>query len=452
VGPPARRISTRLRRGPRRSGAGGAARGRAQPLRILVADSAQPRRAAAGILRAMRAPAPMLLAIPMHPSGPAAPRAAWRAVPSWRPRGRGHHGGADRHKRTGGAHPMQFFLDSPLAALALVAILAFFVYTGIKVGPTFLVKRLAGLVFVIIGVTFITFLLGFWGAGPNGYNVVVLQCGIHCNADPSVVPNLENFYGLRDPWYQQYAHFLNNLAHFTLGYSYNNRERLVNDILASGVPVSVDLQVEAITLQLVIGIPIGIISALRSGSRFDTASNTVSLMFYSVPAYLVILIFQVVTVNLALHNLPHLPVFGWDGPFSITAIAPVTIVALVGMAYFVRLTRTTMLETLGQDYIRTARAKGLRERVVVYRHAFRNAVIPLITALGPILAFSVVGAFFTETFFQIPGIGFQAVQAIQTRDLPVIQGTVLLTAIAVVVMNLVADVTYGVLDPRIKVA
>jgi peptide/nickel transport system permease protein/oligopeptide transport system permease protein len=166
----------------------------------------------------------------------------------------------------------------------------------------------------------------------------------------------------------------------------------------------------------------------------------------------VILIFQVAMVRLAQANLPHLPIYGWDGPFAITAIAPVTILALIGMAYFARLTRTTMLEVLNQDYIRTARAKGLRERVVIFRHAFRNALIPLVTALGPTLAFAVSGAFFVETFFQIPGIGYEAVNSITTYDLPVIQGVVLIGAIAVVVMNLVADVAYGVLDPRIKVA
>ena len=338
----------------------------------------------------------------------------------------------------------------PIAIGVVVALIAFFVYTGIRVGPTFLIKRLAGLIFVVIGVTFITFILGFFGAGPNGQTAVYNQCGIHCI--PSILVNLENFYHLRDPWYQQYAEFLTRLLHFNLGFSFSNRETSVNSILASEVPVSVSLQIEAIALQLIIGIPLGVIAAIRAGSRFDTATSGVSLVLYSLPSYIVILVYQVAMVRLAQHNLPNLPIYGWNGPFAVTAIAPVVILALIGMAYFARLTLTTMLEVLNQDYIRTARAKGLRERVVIFRHAFRNALIPLVTALGPILAFSVSGAFFIETFFQIPGIGFQAVNSITSYDLPVIQGVVMIGSIEVVVMNLVADITYGILDPRIKVA
>ena len=111
-----------------------------------------------------------------------------------------------------------------------------------------------------------------------------------------------------------------------------------------------------------------------------------------------------------------------------------------------------MLDTLGQDYVRTARAKGLRERVVVFRHAFRNALVPLVTAIGPALAFVVGGAFFTETLFNIPGIGNIAVNSIQQKDMPVVQGTVIIVAVAVAVMNLFVDVVYGILDPRIKVS
>jgi ABC-type dipeptide/oligopeptide/nickel transport system permease component len=336
------------------------------------------------------------------------------------------------------------------ALIALLAVLAFLVYTGVRVGPSFLIRRLAGLVFVALGVSFITFILAFWGAGRNGELAVIAQCGNRCT--PDLLAHLEDFYHLRDPWYQQFAEFLNRVIHGSLGYSYANRERAVNDILASGVPISVTLQLENYAVQVLLGVPIGIIAALRAASRFDTTVNGISLLFYALPSYLLIVFFDIVTVYLAQHNLPHLPVSGWNGPFALTAVAPVTILAAIGIAYLIRLTRTSMLEVLGQDYIRTARAKGLRERVVIFRHGFRNAMIPLVTALGPLLAYSVSGAFFTETLFQIPGIGYAAVQSITSKDLPVLQGTVLIGAIAVVVMNLVADVVYGILDPRIKVA
>jgi ABC-type dipeptide/oligopeptide/nickel transport system permease component len=206
------------------------------------------------------------------------------------------------------------------------------------------------------------------------------------------------------------------------------------------------------SLQLLVGIPVGIGAALRVGTRFDTTSSAASLLFFAIPPYLLIVFFDIVAVFLATHHLPHLPVAGWAGPFSVYAIGPATTLALVGTAFFLRLTRASMLEVLHQDYIRTARAKGLRERVVVFRHGFRNAMIPLVTALGPALALSVSGAFFTETLFNVPGIGLITVQAIASRDYPVVQGTVLIAASAVVVMNLVVDVVYGILDPRIKVA
>jgi ABC-type dipeptide/oligopeptide/nickel transport system permease component len=341
-------------------------------------------------------------------------------------------------------------LQSPLALIAVLALISFLVYATVRIGPAFMIKRLAGLVFVGLGVTFVTFVLGLWGGGPNGVLNVNGQCGVHCTSQ--VLFNLENLYGLRDPWYVQYWHFLSNLAHGSLGVSYYSRERTVNSILASGVPISVDLQVEAISLELIIGIPLGILAALRAGTRIDTATMGAALVFYSMPSYLIIVFFDVIMVWLAQRNLPHLPVQGWNGPFSITAIAPVMIIAVIGMAYFSRLTRTNLIEVMGQDYVRTARAKGLRERTVIYRHAMRTALIPLITALGPTLAFSVAGAYFTETLMQIPGIGNISVTAIGQRDLAVIQGTVLIVAIAVVIMNLVADVTYGILDPRIKVA
>jgi ABC-type dipeptide/oligopeptide/nickel transport system permease component len=344
---------------------------------------------------------------------------------------------------------MSQFFSNLMVIVTPLALLAFLVFTGFRVGPAFLIKRLGGLVFVLLGVTFITFLLGYIGAGPDGAGVVLNQCGQRCT--PSIVRNLEDFYHLRDPWYQQYGAFLSRLAHFDLGYSFLNRSRSVWDILRTGVPISVQLQLENYTVVLLIGIPIGILSALRAGTRFDTVSNGVGLFFFAIPTFLLVVFFGIITVTLSKAHLPHLPPAGWEGPFSIYAVGPVTVLALITTAYFLRLTRTSMLEVLHQDYIRTARAKGLRERVVVYKHGFRNAMIPLVTALGPALALSVSGAFFTESGFNIPGIGQIGVGAIGSRDLPVIQGTVVLAATAVVVMNLVADVVYGILDPRIKV-
>src|SRR5262249_47665821 len=162
----------------------------------------------------------------------------------------------------------------------------------------------------------------------------------------------------------------------------------------------------------------GIIAAVRAGTRLDTVSMGLALVLFSLPTFVVIPFYFLITVFLAQHDLPHLPVAGWGEP--IQAIAPITLLTLVGLGFYARLTRTTMLDVLNQDYVRTARAKGLRERTVVVRHAFRNALVPIVTALGPAIAFVVGGAFFTETFFNIPGIGYWAVASIASKDMPVV--------------------------------
>jgi ABC-type dipeptide/oligopeptide/nickel transport system permease component len=148
---------------------------------------------------------------------------------------------------------------------------------------------------------------------------------------------------------------------------------------------------------------------------------------------------------------PPLPTSGWEGGPEYK-IMPVVILAAAGMGYFARLTRTVMLEVLSQDYVRTARSKGLQERVVVYIHALRNAMLPLLTVIGPSLAFIVTGAFVVETVMAVPGIGFISVNSISTRDWPIVQATVLLLALAVVVMNFVTDILYSVVDPRIRIS
>lgn len=327
--------------------------------------------------------------------------------------------------------------------LAVLLVVAVFAFGGIRIGVRFVIRRLAGLVFVMLGVSFITFILGYITPGTP----VDLLCS-KCTAAKYAA--LHKFYGLDLPWYHQYWNFLTNLLHFNLGLSFEIRGLKVTDLLSSGIPISAEIGLIAVVLQVLIGVPVGIYAASRAGKWSDTSLMTVMLIFFALPTFVVIPFFQLLMVTLSQHNLPFLPVSGWGEPIDF--VAPVGILALIGMGFYARLTRTTMLEVLGQDYVRTARAKGLAERAVIYRHAFRNTLVPLVTAIGPAMAFIVGGAFFTETLFNIPGIGFMAVSAIQTKDMPVVQGTVMIVAAAVAVMNLIVDVVYGILDPRIKVA
>ena len=328
------------------------------------------------------------------------------------------------------------------AILAVVVLLAFIAYATARIGPRFMVRRLAGLVFVLLGVSFIIFILGFFAPG----DAIFTQLGQHYT--PQAAAALRHDYGLDLPWYTQYLNFLNRIVHLDLGTSFDNDTRSVWSILQLYVPASVQLGIAGTVLALIVGIPLGILAAVRANSRVDSSLQSIGLIFYALPSFVIIPLFFAVMIALHQRGVPTLATSGWGTIDS--EIAPITIFGLGIFAYYLRLTRASMLEVLGQDYVRTARAKGVRERVVVWRHAFRNAVIPLLTAVGPALAFAVVGVFIVEQLFNIPGIGQETIAAIGNRDYPIVQGVTILLAAAVVFMNLVTDVAYGLADPRIK--
>lgn len=330
------------------------------------------------------------------------------------------------------------------AIITAVIVLAFLVFTGIRLGAQFLVRRLAGLLFVILGVTFITFILGYFAPG----DAVLAQLGQHYSIKNAHA--LRHLYGLDLPWYQQYGNYLYRLLHFDLGPSWSDRTQSVWDKLKLYVPVSATLGLSSITLSVSLGVPLGMLAAVRSNTRYDTVIQTLGLALYAVPTFVVIPFFQLAMVWLSNNNLPHLQVSGW-GSWD-TMLAPIIITAVTSFAFYLRFTRTSLIEVLRQDYVRTARAKGLNENIVLWRHAFRNAVLPLITILGPAIGFVVTGLFITENLFNIPGIGSESISAIVERDFPVVQGIGILLAVAVAIMNLAADVVYGLVDPRIKVS
>jgi ABC-type dipeptide/oligopeptide/nickel transport system permease component len=228
-------------------------------------------------------------------------------------------------------------------------------------------------------------------------------------------------------------------------------------ILEGGVPVSAELAFWALVLQLAIGVPLGIFSALRANTWIDTTNMGIILVLYSIPVFVLGVFAQVLIVWFDQSTGASWPVSNWAAPWQYTPadlsykIVPIVVFAAGGIAYIARLSRASMLEVLKQDFVRTARAKGLKERVVVYRHALRNALIPLLTVVGLLLGLLVTGAFFIENLFNIPGIGYETIQSIGDRDYPVIQATVVLLAVGVVLGNMLADIFYSVADPRIKV-
>ena len=316
----------------------------------------------------------------------------------------------------------------------------------------FLIKRFIGLIFVVIGVTFITFIMGYFAPG----DPIQLMLGIHYS--PIQYHALKSLYGLDLPWYQQYFNYLKNLFTFNFGLSYEIKDRAVVDILRDGVPISLELGLWALFLQVIIGVPLGITSALKANTWIDTTNQGIVLFMYAIPSFVLAVFAQVIIVAIDQNTGINWPVSNWGTPWQYSwadiqfKIVPILVYAAVGIAYFARLSRTTMLEVLRQDYVRTARAKGMPERVVIYRHALRNAMIPLVTVIGISVGFLVTGAFFIETIFNIPGIAFITIASITLRDYPVIQATTVILAIAVVLANLVSDILYTVVDPRIKLA
>jgi peptide/nickel transport system permease protein/oligopeptide transport system permease protein len=304
-------------------------------------------------------------------------------------------------------------------------------------------KRFASLPFVIFSITFITFVVGYLAPG----DPILAMMG--SRSDPDTYQRLRHVYGLDLPWYEQYLDYLFGLARGDLGLSFRYQGRPVWEMISSGVPVSFSLGLVALVLSLSVGVPLGIWSALRQNSLFDRANMALMLILYSVPSFVLIPILRWLNYQLYSSDLPSLPQAGWGRAEH--WVMPVFVLSAASLGYIARLTRVSMLEILRQDYLRTAYAKGLHQQRIIWIHAFRNAMLPIVTVVGPAVAFLVTGAFVVENLFAIPGIGFLSVQAIQQRDYPVIQSTTVILAVAVVVMNLITDMLYVVLDPRVRV-
>jgi len=318
----------------------------------------------------------------------------------------------------------------------------------------FLVKRLIGLVSVVLGVTFITFIIGYATSTTN--DPIRIMMGQHFDLDTWL--RLRHTYGLDLPWYEQYYNFLIHLFRFDFGLSYQYQNRPVSDILAGGIPTSVELAFWGLIITILIGIPTGVLSAVKANSWIDTTNMAVALIFYAIPAFALCVSAQVLISWLNSLSGSWWPISNWGNPWQYTwtdiqyKLAPIVVYGATGYAYFARLARTSMLEVLHQDYIRTAHAKGLRERVIIYRHALRNAMIPIVTYVGYLVGLLVAGAFFVEYIFNIPGIARITVQASFSRDYPVIQATAVVVAIGIVIGNLMADILYTLFDPRIKLS
>jgi oligopeptide transport system permease protein len=262
---------------------------------------------------------------------------------------------------------------------------------------------------------------------------------------PAIEKNLREKYGLDQPWYQQYGRMLGNIVRGDFGSSLRYPDATVNQILKGAVPVSATLGALAYLLALIVGITVGTIAALRQNSGADYASMAGALLGISIPNF-VLGPMLVLWLSLTWYVLP--PAL-WEG-LGRHLVLPVLTLSAIYMAYIARLTRAGMLEVLRSNYIRTARAKGLRERDVLLRHAIRGGLLPVVSFSGPALALLLTGTVVVERIFALPGLGNYFINANLNRDEPLIIGIVAFTAISILLFNLLVDVAYAYIDPRIR--
>lgn len=296
-------------------------------------------------------------------------------------------------------------------------------------------RLLTGLfvVFVVVSITF--FLLRNLPGGPFDSDKKL---------PPQIKLNIEKKYRLDEPLWKQYLLYLKNMSMAEFGPSYKYVDRSVNDIIGETLPVSVKLGVMSLIVSLIAGCLLGIMSAIRKGKLTDFSSFLFSTALISVPTF-VTGAFLIYMFSIKLGWLPA----GLWGNIKHYVLPSLTL-SVGSAAYISRLVRSSMLDIIDSDYIRTARAKGLREFRVVYRHLFRNALIPVVTVLGPITAYLITGSFVVEYIYAIPGMGKFFVLAVSNRDYPLIMGITVIYTIVLVLSNLLVDILYTVLDPRIR--
>jgi oligopeptide transport system permease protein len=270
---------------------------------------------------------------------------------------------------------------------------------------------------------------------------------------PEIEHNIQTAYNLDKPLYQQYFLYLERLAHFDLGPSYKTKDFTVTQLIADGLPVSAKLGLSALIIALIFGISLGTVSALNQNRWSDYSVMTLAMFGITIPTFVTAPILTLIFGVYGIHFFGldfSLPVGGWNDGALRNMILPVAVLALPQVAVISRLVRGSMVEVLHSNYVRTARAKGLSSRLVVTRHALRAALLPLVSYLGPALAFVLTGSLVVENIFQIPGIGRYFVQGALNRDYTLVMGVVIFYASFIVLFNLMSDIVYALLDPRVR--
>jgi ABC-type dipeptide/oligopeptide/nickel transport system permease component len=301
----------------------------------------------------------------------------------------------------------------------------------------YVLSRLLQAIPTLLLISFLTFIMGYLAPGDP------IRMILGERSDPQAVAQVRRELGLDQPWYVQYGRFVWNAVRGDFGISLYNR-RPVGDIIRESFPATATLAVLAILLAITVGIPAGVVAAVWHNRLPDRLSMAGVVLGISVPNFvLATLLILLVSVRLG-----WLPVAGWGALEYV--VLPVLVLAARPSASIARFTRTSMLEVLQQDYIRTARAKGVPEPFVILKHALPNALLPVVTVIGNAFGYLLTGSFIVETVFAVPGVGYKSIEAILRRDYPVIQATTLLFAFLFIVVNLLVDILYTRLDPRVR--
>src|SRR5215831_3224444 len=270
---------------------------------------------------------------------------------------------------------------------------------------------------------------------------------------PEIERNVAAAYNLDKPLHEQYLLYLNHLAHFDFGPSFRNKDFSVTQLIAEGLPVSARLGLSAITLAIFFGVGLGVAAALNQNRWSDHSVMTVAMVGITIPTFvtapILTLIFGVYGVHLFGLDL-SLPVGGWEGGSLRNMILPVIVLALPQIAIIARLVRGSTIEVLHSNYVLTARAKGLPQHLIVSRHVLRAALVPLVSYLGPAVAGLLTGSLIVEQIFGLPGIGRYFVQGAINRDYTLVMGVLIYYAAFIILLNLLADILYAVLDPRVR--
>lgn len=317
----------------------------------------------------------------------------------------------------------------------------------------YIVRRLLQMIPIIIGISIIIYIIVHLVPG----NFIATQMH-NSHMTPAQIKHLEDLYGINDPVYVGYFKWLKGIIlHFDFGDSFMYRKP-VTTVLGEFVKTSVQLAIPAYIIEIVVAIPLGILSATRQYSKTDMGLTVLAFIGISFPTFFLgLLLLKVFAIDLGILPLSGIATAGvtytgfaavWDNVTHL--VLPVIVLSVVSIGTIMRYTRMSMLEVINQDYIRTARSKGLSERVVIYKHALRNALIPIVTLLGLTLPNLFSGAIITESIFGIHGVGWVSLKAIDQRDYPLMMGFCMFVAVITLLCNLIADILYSLVDPRVK--